>query len=377
MIYADHASTTPIRQEVIEAMQPYLSTAFGNPSSLYKIGNDNVKIINQSRRIIASSIGAEGKEVFFTSGGTEANNLAIKGTAFMQPLDKRHIISTPIEHHATINSLNFLKKLGFEVDYVNVDNQGFIDMDHLRALIRPSTFLVSVIWANNEIGTIQDLNAISLLCQKHDLLLHVDAIQCYGKIPIDVTKTPVDLLSLSSHKIYGPKGVGAIYIKKGTSIEPLLHGGNQEQGLRAGTQNVAGIIGFAKAAELMTAEIPTNNALLSHYSKLFMSNIHNFLGVRLNGPQIGTHRIPGHLNLSFSGITGKELAYLLDQKHIYVSTGSACDSGSIEPSHVLRNINVPKEFINGTIRITFGRLTTEENIKELADTIKETVTELR
>lgn len=368
-LYFDYASTTKIRQEVYEAMLPYLQEEFGNPSSLYDIGIHNKKTINQCRKVIASLINAEQHEIFFCSGGTEANNWAIKGVAFAHP-NKREIITTKIEHPSVLNSCQFLEKLGYKVIYLDVDAEGFINLQELEEKITPNTCLVSIMMANNEIGTIQDLEAIGGICARKGVLLHTDAIQAISHLPIDVKKLKVDLLSFSAHKFYGPKGIGCLYIRTGTKIENLIHGGNQEREKRAGTENVAYIVGMAKAIELSYQEMFTHNERERTLSELIYDRLKQAIpDIRLNGPAIGSNRLPGNLNVSFKNVDGSQLCFELNEQGICVSTGSACHSDLIEPSHVLQAIRGPDEYIKGTLRITIGKDTKVEEIEKLTQEI--------
>lgn len=368
-LYFDYASTTKIRQEVYEAMLPYLQEEFGNPSSLYTIGIRNKKIINQCRKTIASLINAESHEIYFCSGGSEANNWAIKGVAFAHP-DKREIITTKIEHPSVLNSCRFLEKLGYIVTYLDVDAEGFVNLQELEDKITDNTCLVSIMTANNEIGTIQDIQAIGEICTRKGVLFHTDAIQAISHLPIDVKQLKIDLLSFSAHKFYGPKGIGCLYISKNTKIENLIHGGNQEREKRAGTENVAYIVGMAKAIELSYREMYSDNVRERDLSQLLYHKLKDAIpDMRLNGPEIGNRRLPGNLNISFKHVDGSQLCFELNEEGICVSTGSACHSDMIEPSHVLQAIKVPDDYIKGTIRITIGKDTTEEEIDKLTEAI--------
>lgn len=369
-IYLDYAATTPVDLDVIVAMQPYLNQRFANPSSLHQQGISNRKIINEARISIAKCINANPDEIFFTSGGTESTNMAIKGYAHAHP-NKKEIITSKIEHHATIHSCEYLETLGYKVHYVPVDKYGFVSLKKLENLINENTLMVSIIWVNNEIGTIQDLKSISNICKKHQVALHVDAVQAFGQLTIDLEFHQVDFLTLSAHKFYGPKGIGILYIKKGTKIIPLIHGGGQEYNLRAGTENLSGIVGMAKAALLATQRQPDYyQSLLVLANKFYQRFMMDFDCI-LNGPEIGPRRLPSNLNLSFKGIKGNELTYWLDQNEIFVSTGSACNSTSIEPSHVLKAIKVADDYINGTIRISLGNETLESEIPKIIARFKE------
>lgn len=369
-IYLDYAATTPVHPEVALAMQPFLNLRFGNPSSMHQLGINNKKTVNESRKTIASCLNVLQEEIYFTSGGTEATNWAIKGYAAAHP-KKKEIIISQIEHHATLHTCQYLEKLGYKIHYIPVDKKGFISLKKLESAINENTLMVSVIWANNEIGTIQDMKSISEICKNRNITLHVDAVQAFGQIEINLSLINIDMLTLSAHKFYGPKGIGILYIKKGLKIEPLIHGGAQEQGKRSGTENLAGIVGMAKAAELAS-----NNQQI-YYEKM------NYLATRLhqrliqdfdcilNGPEVGGRRLPSNLNISFRDIIGTQLSYWLDQNDIFVSTGSACNSTSIKPSHVLTAIKVPEEYIKGTIRISLGSEFIESEIPRVIAKLKD------
>jgi|SRR5690554_3994867 len=372
-IYFDYASTTKIRKEVYQVMLPYLKEEYGNPSSLYNIGIKNKKIINQSRKRIASLINAQGNEIYFCSGGSEANNWALKGVAFRNNNDKE-IITSKIEHHSVLNTCHFLENLGYIIHYLDVDSNGFIDFKQLEDTINDKTILVSIMMANNEIGTIQNIKKIGSLCKEKGILFHTDAIQGISHIPVDVVDLNIDLMSVSGHKFYGPKGIGFLYIRSGVEIENLIHGGKQEREKRAGTENIAYIVGMAKAFELVYQEI--NKQIVK--DRELTSDLYNGLKkeisyMRLNGPEIGKTRLPGNLNISIKNIDGSLLSYNLNKKGICVSTGSACNSDKIESSHVLQAIKVPDEFIKGSIWITLGIDTTAHDIEIIKKTIIEEV----
>ena len=368
-IYFDYASTTKIRKEVYEAMLPYLESEFGNPSSLYDIGISNKKLINQCRKKIANLIYANANEIYFCSGGSEANNWALKGIAFKNKIGKE-IITTKIEHHSILHSCQFLENLGYTVHYLAVDNEGFVNLKALERLINTNTILVSIMMANNEIGTIQNIKDIGLLCKKHNVIFHTDAIQGISHIPINVEAMNIDLMSISGHKFYAPKGIGCLYIRNGVEIENLIHGGAQEKNKRAGTENIAYIVGMTKGLEIVTHEMATciiqERELAQYLYDKLKAKVSNW---RLNGPAIGKNRLPGNLNLSFKDCDGALLNYNLNKVGICVSTGSACNSNMIEASHVLQAIKVPDAYINGTIRITLGRETTKADIDKLVAAI--------
>lgn len=363
-LYLDQTATTKIDQRVLDEMMPYLNESYGNPSSIYKLGIANKRAINIARREIAQLLNALPEEIIFTSGGTESINLAIKGLAYKNP-NKKEIITTPIEHKATINTCHFLEKLGYKIHYVNVDNEGFIDLNHLESLVNANTLLISIIWGNNEIGTIQDLESISKIAQEKKVYLHVDAIQIIGHFPIDLNKYPIDLLSLSAHKFNGPKGIGLLFKRKHVQLEPLIHGGSQEFELRGGTESVANIIGMKKALELCYLERHQDVLYLNTLSHGLLNVLKSKEEIRLNGPEIGKHRIPGQLSISFKYQKGFDMAFELDKLNIFVSTGSACNANSIEPSHVLKAILVDQDYILGTLRISFSKENTFDDVSYL------------
>ncbi len=368
-VYFDYASTTHIRKEVYDEMIPYLQKEYGNPSSLYDMGIKNKKVINQCRKRIAKLLNAKSSEIYFCSGGSEANNWALKGIAFKHT-KKKEIITTKIEHHSVTHSCEFLERMGYDVKYLDVDDLGFIDFGQLKNIISSNTLMVSIIMANNEIGTIQDIKKIGQLCKDWGVIFHIDAIQAMPHIKMDVKNLPIDLMSVSAHKFYGPKGIGFLYIRNGIEVENLIHGGAQEKEKRAGTENVPYIVGMTKALELAYQEMDEDvkrERMLAQ--KLFSILKDNIKDIKLNGPDIGINRLPGNINLSFKGIDGSLLSFELNKAGICVSTGSACNSGSIEPSHVLQAIKVPKEYINGTIRITLGKETTSDDIDKMCQFI--------
>lgn len=369
-IYLDYAATTPVHPDVVLAMQPYLNIKFGNPSSMYQLGVSNRKTINESKKTIAQCLNVLQEEIYFTSGGTEATNWAIKGYAEAHP-EKKEIIISQIEHHATLNTCKYLEKKGYKIHSIPVDKKGFISLKKLESAMNDNTLMVSIIWANNEIGTIQDMKAISDICHKHDVVLHTDAVQAFGQISVDLSEVNVDMLTLSAHKFYGPKGIGCLYIKKGIVIESLIHGGSQEQGKRAGTEYLSGIVGMAKAAEIASQYQQVYYEKLNYLStRLHQRLIQNFDCI-FNGPEIGGRRLPGNINISFKDIIGTQLSYWLDQNDIYVSTGSACDSTSIEPSHVIKALKVPEEYMRGTIRFSLGNEFLESDIPRVIAKLKD------
>jgi cysteine desulfurase len=361
VIYLDHASTTPADPEVVAAMLPWFTDEFGNPSTVYSLGLSSAHAVQEARESIARAIGAEPEETYFTSGGTESDNWAILGTAEAQQKKGRHLITSTIEHHAVLESMEYLEKRGYEITRVPVDSGGLVDPEEVRRALRPDTLLVSIMHANNEVGTIEPIAEIGKVTREAGVLFHVDAVQTAGKLPLDVNELEVDMLSISAHKFYGPKGVGLMYLRKRTRISPLLHGGSQEKGRRAGTHNVPGIIGMAKALELATArmgEDAIREAALR--DRLWAGLSANIEAIYLNGDPV--RRLPGNLNVRLDGIEGESMILMLDMEGICVSSGSACTTGSLEPSHVLLGLGIPKEQAHGSLRVTLGRSTTAEDI---------------
>lgn len=373
-VYTDHSSTTPVDPSVLEAMLPFFSEKYGNPSSLYTIGRQAKKALEESRQKISDLIGAKKEEIIFTSSGTESNNLAIKGIALRNREKGKHIITSSIEHHAALNTCKYLEKHGFKVTYLPVDNKGKVDPGDVENAITSETTLINIMHANNEIGTIQPIEDISRIAKEKDIPFHTDAIQTAGKIPLNVDTLGVDLLSLSAHKMYGPKGIGALYLKKGTSIEPLLHGGGHERNLRSGTENIPGIVGFGRAAELAKERLPQEAGL----AKLRDSLIKGVLEIEdsyLNGHQL--ERLPNNANFRFSYIEGESLILNLDMKGISASTGSACSSTSLEPSHVLMAIGLKPEEAHGSLRFSLGIGNTRDDVDYIISTLPGIVEKLR
>lgn len=376
LIYLDHAATTPLKKEVLEEMLPYLTTQYGNPSSLYAIGRESKKAIELAREKVAKAINAKVTEIFFTSSGTESDNWAIRGAAYQNRQKGRHIITTAIEHHAVLYTFRQLEEEGFDVTYLPVDETGTVDPKLLIDAIKPDTTLISVMYANNEIGTLQPIKEIAKIAQEKGICFHTDAVQAVGSIPVDVKDLGVDLLSLSGHKFYGPKGVGVLYIKKGVKIQNYMNGGAQERSKRAGTENVAGIVGIGKAIELSVQKLEANQKYISSLRDLALNQILlKMTFVKLNGHK--TNRLPGNLNLSFQFVEGESMSIMLDQKNIAVSSGSACASGSFDPSHVLLAIGLSHELAFGSIRFSFGEQNTEQDVDLMVETLIETLTELR
>lgn len=373
--YLDNAATTRVSKEVFDAMKPYFLESYGNPSSLHNMGIEMKKIVNRCHKTVAELLGCNHSEIHFTSCGTESINWAIKGIAFNNKT-KSEIITTKIEHHATLNTVEFLQKRGYIVHYLDVDEQGFIDMNQLKSLVSDNTLIVSIIMANNEIGTIQDMKEIAEICDAASTYLHVDAVQATTHIPINLSALNADLVSFSGHKFHAPKGIGLLYVKEGTHLENLLHGGQQEQSLRSGTENVPYIVGFTKALEeglkTMFQSMIRQNELITYFlEELDKSNI----DYRLNGPRIGENRLPGNLSISFKNLDGSDIAYYLNKANIFVSTGSACDSTSIEPSHVLQAINVPQDYIHASLRISVGDDTSFEEVDYAVKTLIKIINE--
>ena len=375
-IYMDHSATTFVKPEVVEAMIPYFTKYFGNPSSIYGITRDSKKAIDVARVQTAKALGAEPEEIFFTSGGSESDNWAIKGVALANRKRGNHIITTQIEHHAVLHTCQFLEKEGFEVTYLPVDQHGLVDPSVLEKAITEKTILISVMYANNEIGTIEPIVELGAIARKHKVYFHTDAVQVIGSIPIDVKAQNIDLLSLSAHKFYGPKGIGALYIKKGVRIENLIHGGGQERRRRAGTENIAGIVGLGKAIEIATADIPGHNAKIrSMRDRLIKGVLEEIPNARLNGhPE---KRLPGNFNVSFEFIEGESMLLWLDDEGICASTGSACTSGSLEPSHVLLATGLPVEISHGSLRLTLGDANTGGDVDFVLEVLPKVVKKLR
>jgi cysteine desulfurase len=378
-IYLDNAATTQVDERVVLSMLPYYSEEYGNASSLHSYGTHAKEILDRSRRKLASFIGAEPNEIVFTSGGTEANNLALKGIAFANLSKGNHIIVSGIEHDCVLNVCKWLETQGFYITYLPVDNTGVVDVNELKKYINSKTILVSVMHANNEIGTLEPIEEIGQICKSYNVLFHSDACQSFGKIPINVNKTEVDLLTINSHKIYGPKGVGALYVRKGVNIVPLLHGGGQEEGLRSTTENLPGIVGFSNAAELCIEGMKTeSNKLLSLRKNLTDFLFDNFENVYINGSI--DNKLPGLLNFSFNGLEGEtmRLLLLLDEKGIAVSAGSACSSNdkTHNASHVLQAIGLNQFEARGGIRVSFGRFSTEQDLEKFKISLSESINSL-
>ncbi len=377
-IYIDHAATTPLCQEALDAMLPYFTQVFGNPNSQHVFGRESVKAVDQARDEIAGYLGCKPNEVYFTSGGSEADNWALKGIAHAYKEKGKHIIISPIEHAAMLGTAKVLVKEGFEVDYMQVDSEGFIDLDHLKSIIRKDTILVGCMLANNEVGTIEPIKEMAKIAHEHGALAFTDAVQAAGVLDVNVKELGVDLMSVSAHKIYGPKGVGALFVRNGVKINNLISGGHQERTKRGGTTNVAGIVGFAKAFEIAMAEREQNFNYVSGLRDRFIKRVLEEVPyVKLNGPKDGNKRLPANADFSFEFIEGESVLFSLDLAGIAVSSGSACSSGSLEPSHVLLALGVPEELAHGSIRFSFGKHNTIEEVDYTVDVIKNEVAKLR
>ncbi|MDK2798676.1 MAG: cysteine desulfurase [Clostridiales bacterium] len=375
-IYLDHAATTYVKDKVLKDMLPYFTEKFGNASSIYTIGRESKKAIEDAREKVAKALKCQTKEVFFTASGTEADNWAIKGVAFANREKGNHIITTAIEHHAVLHTCQYLEKEGFEVTYLPVDEYGMVSLEQLKDAITDKTILITIMFANNEIGTIQPIEEIGKIAKQHGIYFHTDAVQAIGNIPIDVNQYNIDLLSLSAHKFYGPKGVGALYVRKGVKLHTFVQGGAQERGRRAGTENIAGIVGLGSAIELAMQELEDyNHKLRVLRDRLIKEVLEKIPYARLNGHP--TQRLPGNANFSFEFIEGESLLLMLDMKGIAASSGSACTSGSLDPSHVLLSIGLPHEIAHGSLRLTFGDKNTEEDIDYVMEVLPPIIERLR
>ncbi len=376
IIYMDNAATTPVRPEVLAAMLPYFTEKFGNPSSIYSISAENKNAITTAREMIAGTIGTTAENIYFTAGGSESDNWALKATAEAYAGKGKHIITTKIEHHAVLHTCEYLEKHGFEVTYLDVDENGMVDLKQLEAAIRPDTILISVMFANNEIGTVEPIEKIGAIANEHGVLFHTDAVQAYTKENIDVEAMHIDMLSASGHKIGGPKGVGFLYIRKGVKIRSLIHGGSQERRRRAGTENVTGIIGLAKAAELAILDQKEITEKEKKIRDHLIARIEKEIPyARLNGDR--EKRLANNVNFSFRFIEGESMLIMLDGKGICASSGSACTSGSLDPSHVLLAIGLAHEIAHGSLRLTISDKTTQEEADFVVDSLKEIVEKLR
>ncbi|MCL5734897.1 MAG: cysteine desulfurase NifS [Actinobacteria bacterium] len=376
VIYLDHASTTPTDPEVLEAMLPWFTEGFGNPSTVYSLGLSSARAIARARETVAQIISAEPEEIYFTSGGTESDNWALVGAVDAQSKKGKHIITSSIEHHAVLETAEYLEKHGHEVTKVSVDGGGLVDPEDVRRAIRPDTVLVSIMHANNEVGTIEPIAEIGKITREAGVLFHTDAVQTAGKIPLDVNELGVDMLSMSAHKFYGPKGAGLMYLRKKTRVSPLFHGGGQERGRRAGTHNVPGIVGLAKALELTVGRMADDAARETELrDRLWVGLESSIEAVYLNGHP--TPRLANNLNVRLDGIEGESMILMLDMEGICVSSGSACTTGSLEPSHVLLALGIPKENAHGSLRLTLGRSTTIEHVEHFLRVFPPIVNRLR
>lgn len=374
--YFDNAATTRVKPEVLNEMLPYLRESFGNPSSMYTIGREAKKAIEEARKRVAILINADPEEIYFTGCGSESDNIALKGTSYANYKNgKRHIITSKIEHPAILNSCKSLENNGFRITYLDVNKDGFINLEQLRNAIRNDTFLISIMFANNEIGTLEPINEISKIAKMYNIIFHTDSVQACGNVPIDVKKMGIDMLSLSGHKLYAPKGIGALYVKKGIKFERILDGGHQEKNKRAGTENVAGIVGLGKACELATYNL---NSHMNHLEKMrnyYIQQIEEkLLDAKLNGSR--ERRLPGNANFTFPGLDGEAILLKLDQKGICASSGSACSTGQSSPSHVLTAIGLDEQMAMGALRTTFGEENTKEDIDYLVNNLCQIIEEL-
>lgn len=376
LIYLDNAATTQVYPEVLEAMIPYFTEHYGNPSSIYSFAGESKRAVDAARNTMAEFLNASTEEIYFTGGGSESDNWALKATAEAYANKGKHIITSKIEHHAILHTCEWLEKHGFEVTYLNVDENGLVDMEELKAAIRPDTILISVMFANNEIGTIEPIAEIGKIAKEHGVLFHTDAVQAFGHVPIDVQAMNIDMLSASGHKINGPKGIGLMYIRKGIKIGSFIHGGAQERHRRAGTHNVPGIVGFAKAVELASRDMDKRMKYETELRDYYISRVEKEIPyAKLNGDRV--KRLPNNTNFCFRFIEGESMLILLDQKGICASSGSACTSGSLDPSHVLLAIGLPHEIAHGSLRATLSEKTTKEDIDFTVDELKKIIERLR
>ena len=376
LIYLDNAATTKTSESVLQAMLPYFTECYGNASSIYSIGTKSKEAITKSRETIAATRGAKPEEIYFTAGGSESDNWALKATAEAYESKGNHIITSNIEHHAILHTCEYLEKRGYEVTYIDVDENGTVKLDQLEKAIRPDTILISIMYANNEIGTIQPIKEIGEIAKKHGVLFHTDAVQAYGQLPINVDECHIDMLSSSGHKLNGPKGIGFLYIRKGVKIRSFVHGGAQERKRRAGTENVPGIVGYGKAAQEAVDSMKERTAKEAELRDYLIDRVLAEIPyTRLNGHR--TNRLPNNANFSFQFIEGESLLIMLDMEGICGSSGSACTSGSLDPSHVLMAIGLPHEIAHGSLRLTLGADTTKEDIDFVVEKVKGIVAKLR
>ena len=376
LIYLDNAATTRTAPEVVQAMLPYLEENYGNASSIYEFGSKSKEAVSKAREIMANAIGAKDNEIYFTAGGTEADNWALKATAEAYKNKGNHIITSKIEHHAILHTCEYLEKQGFEVTYLEVDENGVVNLEQLKAAIRPTTILISIMFANNEIGTIEPVAEIGKIAKENNILFHTDAVQAFGQVPINVDEMNIDMLSTSGHKLNGPKGIGFLYIRKGIKIRSLIHGGAQERRRRAGTENVPGIVGFGKAVELAISTMEERTKKEQELRDYLLTRVLKEVPyTRVNGSR--TNRLPNNASFCFQFIEGESLLIMLDMEGICGSSGSACTSGSLDPSHVLLAIGLPHEIAHGSLRLTLGIDTTKEDIDTAIEAIKKIVAQLR
>lgn len=376
MIYLDNAATTRTAPEVVEAMLPYFTEFYGNASTVYEFGGKSKEAVVKAREIIAGTIGAKDNEIYFTAGGSESDNWAIKAAAEVYKTKGKHIITSKIEHHAVLHTCQWLEQNGYEVTYLDVDENGVVKLDQLKQAIRPDTILITIMFANNEIGTIEPIAEIGKIAREHGVLFHTDAVQAFGQLPIDVDALNIDMLSSSAHKLNGPKGIGFLYIRKGVKIRSFVHGGAQERKRRAGTENVPGIVGFGKAAELAVANMKERTGKEAELRDYLMERVMKEVPfTRVNGHR--KNRLPNNVNFCFQFIEGESLLIMLDMEGICASSGSACTSGSLDPSHVLLAIGLPHEIAHGSLRLTLGTDTTKEDIDVTVEAIKKIVIQLR
>lgn len=375
-VYLDNAATTSTKPEVVDVMLPYFTENFGNPSSVYDFAAKNKKAVNDSRQMIADALHADLRDVYFTAGGSEADNWALVATAEAYEEKGKHIITSKIEHHAILHTCDYLEKRGFEITYIDVDENGIIRLDRLKEAIRPDTILISVMFANNEIGTIQPIKEIGVLAREHGVLFHTDAVQAFGQVPIDVDEMNIDMLSVSGHKLHGPKGIGCLYIRKGLKLRSFIHGGAQERKRRAGTENVPGIVGFGKAVSLAVSTMEERTREEKETRDYLIEKIEKSIPYcRLNGHR--SKRLPNNVNFSFQFVEGESLLIMLDMEGICASSGSACTSGSLDPSHVLLAIGLPHEIAHGSLRMTLSEDTTKEDIDYVVEKLSGIVEKLR
>ena len=376
LIYLDHAATTAVHPDVLKEMLPYFTDKFGNPSSVYGFAANNKNKLTEARETIAGALGAKPEEIYFTAGGSESDNWALKCTSEAYGVHGGHIITTKIEHHAILHTCKYLQNRGYDITYLDVDENGLVDLNTLEAAIRPDTFLITIMFANNEIGTIEPIKEIGEIAHRHGILFHTDAVQAFGQIPIHVDEMNIDMLSASGHKFNGPKGIGFLYIKKGLKLKSFIHGGQQERGRRAGTENVPGIVGIAKACEIAMAEMEERMKKETELRDYLIERILKEIPyTRLNGHS--KKRLPNNVNISFQFVEGESILIMLDMAGICASSGSACTSGSVDPSHVLLAIGLPHEIAHGSLRLTIGYENTKEEMDTVVDNLKRIITNLR